>query len=154
MSIVFPANNIFKRFAESVAPAHRPIGRAGTQAGEQRAPKVQRTQPMPIGMRSARQQLADELGGPIAGKASGSVPFSTRFAILVFSVRLKFTGSTAGLNALRTEVKTLQKSLADANDAPSATALGEMKARISDRLAKQDPQYFIPEAGGRQYQGW
>ena len=154
MSIVFPVNNIFKRFAESVAPAHRPIGRAGTQAGEQRAPKVQRTQPMPIGMRSARQQLADELGGPIAGKASGSVPFSTRFAILVFSVRLKFTGSTAGLNALRTEVKTLQKSLADANDAPSAAARGEMKARISDRLAKQDPQHFIPEAGGRQYQGW
>lgn len=154
MSIVFPVNNIFKRFAESVAPAHRPIGRAGTQAGEQRAPKVQRTQPMPIGMRSARQQLADELGGPIAGKASGSVPFSTRFAILVFSVRLKFTGSTAGLNALRTEVKTLQKSLADANDASSAAALGEMKARISDRLAKQDPQHFIPEAGGRQYQGW
>ena len=154
MSIVFPANNIFKRFAESVAPAHRPIGRAGTQAGEQRAPKVQRTQPMPIGMRSARQQLADGLGKPIAGKASGSVPFSTRFAILVFSVRLKFTGSTAGLNALRTEVKTLQKSLADANDASSAAALGEMKARISDRLAKQDPQHFIPEAGGRQYLGW
>lgn len=154
MSIVFPANNIFKRFAESVAPAHRPIGRAGTQAGEQRAPKVQRTQPMPIGMRSPRQQLADGLGKPIAGKASGSVPFSTRFAILVFSVRLKFTGSTAGLNALRTEVKTLQKSLAAANDASSAAALGEMKARISDRLAKQDPQHFIPEAGGRQYQGW
>jgi hypothetical protein len=101
--------------------------------------------PTPIAMRSSKQQLKDGGSIPIAKRASENVPFSTRFALLVFSLRLKFTESATGLEALRAEVKLLKSSSSKAGLSSVVDALETMLSTIDKKL---NPNLAIPLAGG------
>jgi hypothetical protein len=101
--------------------------------------------PTPIAMRSPKQLLKDGGGTPVTNKATKSVPFSTRFALLVFSIRLKFTESAAGLEALKVEAKSLKQSARTANLSSVVETIATMQATIERKL---NPHLAIPLAGG------
>jgi hypothetical protein len=96
-------------------------------------------------MRSSKQQLKDGGSTPMAKRASESVPFSTRFALLVFSVRLKFTESATSLKALKVDVTLLKKST---NKTTLSSTVDALETMLSIIEAKLNPNLAIPLAGG------
>lgn len=141
MNFVIPPKNIFTTIGEFFKP---PI-QARAIGPEPRTTQIRQTHQKPIVMRSPQQQLKDGGSTPMAKRASESVPFSTRFAMLVFSVRLKFTGSAAGLKALKVDVKVLRKASMEAGLSSAVHVLETMLSTIEVKL---NPNMAIPLANG------
>jgi hypothetical protein len=114
MDFAVPSKSIFTSIREFLTPKGPTIG------PPPRTEQYRQITPTPIAMRSPRKQLM-EGGTPQAKRVSECVPFSTRFALLVFSIRLKFTDSTVGLEALDKEVTSLKNDAKKA-DLPSVVA--------------------------------
>lgn len=146
MAYVAPSKSIFAIIREFFVPKGRAIGPSP------RTEQYMKITPTLIGMRSlktelmeGRSQLMDGDGMPQAKRASESVPFSTRFTLLVFSVRLKFTESAAGLDALRKELKLLKNDATKANLTSVVATLQTMQTTIEKKL---NPNLHVPSAGG------
>jgi hypothetical protein len=139
MDFAIPSKSLFTSIGEFFSPPNRAIGPM---------PRTEQSTPMrptPIAMRSPKQQLKDGGSAPLAKRASGSVPFSTRFALLVFSVRLKFTKSAAGLDALKNDVKSFKKG---AKEAGLSSTVDVLETMLSTIEVKRNPHLAIPLAGG------
>jgi hypothetical protein len=143
MDFVARPKNVFTCIGEFFIPPNRAIG------PEPRTAQSTHLRSTPITMRSPKQQLKDGGSTPMAKRASESPPFSTRFAMLVFSVRLKFTESAAGLAALKGELKLLKKSAEKANLSSTVDVLQTMLCTIEKKL---DPNLVVPLSGGSGFQ--
>lgn len=120
-----------------------------------RMPATGRTAPLcptPFFQRSSRQMVTQQDGRPLQNKATTCLSFGSRFQLLVFSTRLRFTRSRAGLVALKEEVRLFKKALKSA--APAPQALTSLIASIDGELVQKDPQRSIPAAHGSTYGGW
>lgn len=106
--------------------------------------------------RSSRQMVTQQDGRPLQNKASTCLSFGSRFQLLVFSTRLRFTRSLAGLEALKQEVKLFKKALKSAAPAPAPApqALTSLITSIDSKLVQKDPQRSIPASHGSTYGGW
>jgi hypothetical protein len=139
MTFAIPPKSIFTSIGEFFSPPNRAIGPMP------RTKRCTQARPTPIAMRSSKQQLKDGGSTPMAKRASESVPFSTRFALLVFSVRLKFTESATSLKALKVDVTLLKKST---NKTTLSSTVDALETMLSIIEAKLNPNLAIPLAGG------
>jgi hypothetical protein len=110
--------------------------------------------PTPFFQRLSRQMVAQQDGRPLQNKATTCLSFGHRFQLLVFSTRLRFTRSRAGLESLKEEVRLFKKALKSAALAPAPHALTSLIASIDSKLVQKDPQRSIPAAHGSTYGGW
>lgn len=143
MDFVAPPKNVFTCIREFFNPPKRAIG------PEPRTAQSTHLRSTPIAMRSPKKQLKDGGITPMAKRASESPPFSMRFAMLVFSVPLKFTESATDLAALKDEMKLLKKSAKEANLPSTVDVLQTMLCTIEKKL---DPDLFVPLSGGPGFQ--
>jgi hypothetical protein len=155
--------NIFTSVKQYFFPTHA-IGRmSNRQDQDGPVPKTQqfvKEASKPLDTRSLEQQRV-ESGESRVNTASDPFSFDTRFKFLVFSVRLKFTSSLAGLETLKKEVHSFKKELKSGAKSPSALkfpatvkALAIMEASIDRKLVHVDPKKSIPANDGPRCQGW
>ena len=148
MSIVFPSSSVLTRISDFLSPPNRPIGPMP------RTQQCEKCKPTPIGMRSSAFPLEGEDSKTIASRAADSLPFARRFTLLVFSMRLKFTWSMAGLGALKQDVKAARKDVVAAGDGNWKTVLENLAAKIVLKISKSTPNPIPAVNDGQIYRGF